>query len=190
MHTGEYYLQGVPEMASGFRINPDGSFEFFFIYGAVDRFGQGTWVLQGDNLVLDSPPKPAPDFILQRAKTVDTPRIVIHITDPNTAILRYVLCRLETVAGDTLQGESDAEGRIVFEQKAPVRSIALLHELWHNPPCVTPVGDPAQNFFEFTIAPTIMEVTFERLVLRPDGDGLRGGHPLMRGDDFFYRRAQ
>lgn len=189
MLTGEFYLQGVPEMASGFRINPDSTFDFFFIYGAVDRFGRGVWALSGDEILLDSPPKGVPDFMLQTAKIVDHGRIVIQVTDPNTAILRYVLCRLETTDGETLQGESDANGRIVFEPKKPVRNIALLHELWPNEPCVTEAADPANNYFEFTISPSIIQIVFTDVVLRHDGNNLRGGHPLMKGDDFLYRRA-
>ena len=39
--TGEYYLQGVIETASGFKLNDDSTFEFFFSYGALDRYGSG-----------------------------------------------------------------------------------------------------------------------------------------------------
>ena len=40
---GEYYCESISEMASGFNIKPDSTFEFFFSYGALDRFGTGTW---------------------------------------------------------------------------------------------------------------------------------------------------
>ena len=39
--VGEYYLTGVMETASGFRLNADSSFDFFFSYGALDRSGKG-----------------------------------------------------------------------------------------------------------------------------------------------------
>jgi hypothetical protein len=37
--TGVYNLRGVMEMASGFKLNNDSSFEFYFSYGALDRYG-------------------------------------------------------------------------------------------------------------------------------------------------------
>ena len=37
----EYYLTGVREMASGFLVKPDNTFQFFFAYGALDRQGAG-----------------------------------------------------------------------------------------------------------------------------------------------------
>ncbi len=191
MPTGEYYLEGVHEMASGFRINADSSFDFFFIYGAVDRFGKGRWKQNGDVLTLDSPPKSAPDFVLKTSQSTNEPSLVIQISDPNTQILGYVLCMVETMAGDTLRGESDSGGRIVFDTKAPAKNIGLLHELWPNQPCMTPVDSAADNYFEFTISPSIMEVSIEHLELKFEKDGLRGGHPLMEpGREFFYRRAE
>ena len=38
--AGEYYLNGVMETASGFRVNADSTFEFFFSQGALDRQGR------------------------------------------------------------------------------------------------------------------------------------------------------
>ncbi|MBK8301812.1 MAG: hypothetical protein IPK90_15565 [Chitinophagaceae bacterium] len=50
--TGEYFLTGVREMASGFLIQPDNTFQFFFAYGALDRMGSGTWSVKGDSIFL------------------------------------------------------------------------------------------------------------------------------------------
>ena len=47
---GEYYLSGVMETASGFKLNPDSTFQFFFSYGALDRSGSGTWKQEGNNI--------------------------------------------------------------------------------------------------------------------------------------------
>ncbi len=40
---GIYYLENVMETASGFKLNEDNTFEFFFSQGALDRTGSGTW---------------------------------------------------------------------------------------------------------------------------------------------------
>ena len=191
MPSGEYYLQGVQDMASGFRINDDHSFDFFFIYGAVDRFGKGAWTLEGDHLMLNSPPKPSPDFLLQKSAPGDSTGTVIQITDPNRDILGYVMCQIETEDGEILRAESNSEGTIYFESNKPLHKIYLLHRLWPNEPFAAEVSQQGDRYFEFTISPTIMEVAVTQLELRVDAEGLHGGHPLMQpGREYFYRRAK
>src|SRR5689334_16420988 len=66
--TGEYYLQGVPEMASGFLLEPDHTFKFFFIYGALDRHGSGTWKEKDGHIILNSPKEPPDGYTLVSSK--------------------------------------------------------------------------------------------------------------------------
>lgn len=177
MPTGEFYLRGVTEVASGFRFNADSTFEFFYIYGAIDRFGKGTFEQMGDSLILHSAPKPERDFILQSAKTTGDPNVTIHIEDSNPMVLSNVLCQLQTP--DTLlRGESNQNGDIVFP-KVPVIGIALLHEFWPDRPSAFPVEQPEHNYFEFTIDPRIVEIDFNGLILHYSGDTLAGRHPLL-----------
>jgi hypothetical protein len=42
------------ETASGFKINEDSSFEFYFSYGALDRYGSGKWNIKNDSIILNS----------------------------------------------------------------------------------------------------------------------------------------
>src|SRR6476620_8502486 len=62
--TGVYNLRCVMEMASGFKLNNDSSFEFYFSYGALDRYGSGKWSMNNDNIVFTSKPSPGKDFKL------------------------------------------------------------------------------------------------------------------------------
>src|SRR5687768_17783125 len=67
MH-GEYYLRGVMETASGFKLNTDSTFEFFYTYGALDRYGSGTWK-QVDNIVtFNSRTQPGRDFAILKSE--------------------------------------------------------------------------------------------------------------------------
>ena len=50
--AGEYHLDGVMETGSGLRLRDDGSFEWFFTYGALDLGARGTWKREGDTVVL------------------------------------------------------------------------------------------------------------------------------------------
>lgn len=183
--TGEYYLQGVMEVGSGFRLNADHTFDFFFSYGALDRAARGTWEQKGDSVILNSPPKPEHDFVLQESNRTADSSILIEVTDPNTMMLGYIHCQVRTKDGQVLQGSSDHYGRIAFE-RAPVDSIALIHEFFPDRYSVFPVENADDNHFVFTILPSIVEVAITDLVLRIEGDGLVGGHPLVKKEELRY----
>ena len=187
MQPGEYYLNGVMEVASGFRFNPDRTFDFFFSYGAVDRSGSGTWEQCDDKIILNSPPKPAKDFVLRESCSTEDSELVIQITDPNAHILPYVVGRVKTPAGYKV-ARADERGRIALPRQ-PLEEIGLVHELWPDRPSYFDVGDPALNKFVFSIDPRITEVEFRGLVLRADAEGLSGGHPLLEGAAFQYSRG-
>jgi hypothetical protein len=51
---GDYQLQGVMETASGLRLGPDGTYEFFLSYGSVDEADKGKWHVEGSSVVLKS----------------------------------------------------------------------------------------------------------------------------------------
>ena len=60
--AGAYYLQGVMETGSGFKLNKDSSFQFFYSYGALDRYGSGKWKLENHKIILNSKPYPGQRF--------------------------------------------------------------------------------------------------------------------------------
>jgi len=60
--SGAYMLRGVMEVASGFELKEDSTFEFYFAYGALDRTGSGNWRIENDNIILNSKPSPGKDF--------------------------------------------------------------------------------------------------------------------------------
>lgn len=186
MKPGQYFLRGVMEVASVFRFHPNGAFDFFFSYGAVDRAGSGTWEERDGSILLSSPPKPATDFVLQESRATADEELVIQITDPNVQILRYVVARIKTPAGHET-AEADERVRIALPRQ-PVEEIGLLHNLWPDRPSYFAVSDPTLNHFMCSIDPRITEVEFRDLVLRPDEEGLIGGHPLLEGDAFRYCR--
>lgn len=50
--AGEYQLDGVMETGSGLLLRGDGSFEWYFSYGALDLGARGKWVRKGDTVEL------------------------------------------------------------------------------------------------------------------------------------------
>lgn len=53
--AGTYCLRGVQEVGSCIRLSPEGQFEYFLAYGAYDESAEGTWRIDGGDVVLDSP---------------------------------------------------------------------------------------------------------------------------------------
>lgn len=60
--AGHYYLQGVRETGSELLLRPDGRFEWYITYGAVDQTARGTWTRTGDTIELhaEGPDRSAP----------------------------------------------------------------------------------------------------------------------------------
>lgn len=65
--TGTYLLRGVQETAAGFRFAPDSTFEFFFSYGAVDRFASGTYSQKNGSVIVKGDKIPGRDFAITKS---------------------------------------------------------------------------------------------------------------------------
>lgn len=57
--AGHYYLSGVMETGSELELKPDGSYDYFISYGAVDQFSTGIWRRVGNDIVLTHTRSPA-----------------------------------------------------------------------------------------------------------------------------------
>ncbi|AXY78346.1 hypothetical protein D3H65_32060 [Paraflavitalea soli] len=184
--AGEYYLRGVMEVASGFKLNPDATFQFFFSYGALDRYGTGQWEEKEGKVILNSKPQPARDFALVTSKKVPGNQITIRITEKNAALLRFVHARIGP--GNTAEMlEADQKGMIVLPKQA-IDSITLLFEFCPERSSTFSVADTTHNYFEFRFEPWLMEVFFRNFTLQVDKEGLYGKHPLMEGAEFHYNK--
>jgi len=184
--AGEYYLEGMREMASGFLFRPDGSFQFFFTYGAMDRFGSGKWVLNNGQVILQSRPKPPSDFTLVNSQSEAHDFITIKMESANPALLPYVYCSLENGADGSWK-PMNQYGEVQFPKQA-LNSVSLILEFCPERFSTIPVEQPEHNAFTFRFEQTIMEVFFENFKLGIKSNGLTGHHPLMEGNDFSYAR--
>lgn len=185
-HEGEYYLRGIPETASGFKLNNDQSFEFFFIYGALDRHGSGKWKAEKEQLIFQSKPWPGKDFALLKSKTVSGDQVTIRVMDKNENVLRYVSGSLKNGEKDSWQA-ADQAGFIRLP-KQTVTTISLAFEFCNERFSVIPVENELHNYFEFRIEPWLVEFFFNDFRLTIAREGLKGKHPMLNGDDFFYEK--
>lgn len=67
--VGHYYLSGVMETGSELRLKPDGRFDWYISYGAVDQLAQGRWGRNGQTVTLVAD-VPSADRPLVRADEV------------------------------------------------------------------------------------------------------------------------
>ncbi|GAB3687997.1 hypothetical protein GCM10027592_02300 [Spirosoma flavus] len=186
--AGEYYLRGVHEVGSGIKLNEDFTFEFFFVYGALDRFGKGTWKLQDKQVILNSSKRPSKDFSLVTSRTVPGNKLTIRIADPNTNLLRHVESAVKN--GANVQREiTNEKGEAHFAKQTQIEAISLRFEFVPERYSVFPVTNKAHNYYEFRFEPWIMDVFFENQTYTISENGLEGQHPLLEpGKSYSFER--
>lgn len=186
--VGEYYLQSVMETASGFRLNADSSFDFFFSQGASDRTGRGRWRVKNGILQLDSEKWPGTDFRLIESGTISEKGFLVEIAAENKNILSFVDCILK-YGGKTNGGSSNSHGEI-FIENADADSILLQFRFVPERISVFRVKEKDHNYYRFGFEPWMMEVFFKTFTLDITDEGLKGKHPLLRGDAFYYKKSK
>jgi hypothetical protein len=181
---GEYYLQGVMETASGFKLNPDSTFEFFFSYGALDRYGTGRWKTVNGSIIFDSRQQPPKDFALIKSEKGPGNSTIIRILDSNKMILRYVDAVVKQ-GSVSIEESADDEGVITIPKQS-LDSIDLLFRLCPDRFSHFPVADKTHNYFEFRFEPWIAEVFFKNFALKMENNKLSGKHPLLTGESYSF----
>lgn len=184
---GEYYLHGAMEVASGFLLSPDSTFQFFFSYGALDRGGSGKWSVKDNQVILNSRPKPSLDFTLLSSRAVDNNFTTIKIIDDNKNILRYVYAFLK-FRDTTIQEKTNEEGELKIPGKG-VENISLVFEF--SPEKISNFKiNEEHNYYEFRMEPFITEVFFENFHLQVEVNELKGKHPLLDDKDYTYEKEK
>jgi len=112
---------------------------------------------------------------------------IVKITDPNQQILPFFEVMLRTADGDKL-GKTDSEGTFTI-QKSKVRAIELYFALCPERFTTVP-NNSDNNYFEFKTEPWIAEIFTENIVLSVTKEGLKGEHPLLKGNEFLYLKAK
>jgi hypothetical protein len=183
--SGEYLLEGVMETASGFKLNADSTFQFFYSVGALDRYGSGKWSVYDSVVVFNtSKPRPAKDFAMITSRQIPGNLITIKIVEKNTVILPFTECSIKSGPLKTMK-RANEEGFARF-QKQDMDAISLLFTLCPDRPSVFPVSNATHNYYEFRIEPWIAEVFFEDFFLKIDHNRLMGDHPLLKGMEYSY----
>lgn len=172
--NGEYTLQGIHDMAAGFRFTPDGRFEFFYIYGASDRNATGTYTVEGDTVKLISDKEPGKDFKID-SQSKKGKGFTIQVTAPNEYLLRNIYCfYFDGDAPDATQtntAETDSKGMIHLDIPS-IDTMYLRHEIFPDIPTLIKDKNNPNNYFEVSLLPSLGQVSFKGIDLFIKGDTL------------------
>ncbi|HKO79027.1 MAG TPA: hypothetical protein VJU78_01470 [Chitinophagaceae bacterium] len=185
--AGVYHLQDVKTTASGFKLNPDGSFLFFFTYGAIDRYGSGRWAIDNDHIVLQSRPWSGKDFAWIGDKEIGQNYITTKIVGGNPVLLSHVFFSLRNGESGSWV-KTNERGEAAFPLQ-PVTTVSLVFEFCQERYTHFWIENPTHNYFEFRFEPWLMEVFFTNFQLKISKYALSGKHPLMQGEKFVYEKG-
>ena len=174
---GVYRMSGGHEMVAAFQFKKDSSFEFYFIYGAVDRKSSGHFNIHDRIIVLHADKVPGRDFtIVRQEKRGDGTSI--KISNPNPSLVRNVVGIFKKGTEEDDQYSND-QGDI-HSNLTDCDSVFVIHTLFPDVP--TPVKENQgnkNNYFELTLNPSLAEVSFKNFTLSINEEGLTGSLPWL-----------
>jgi len=146
--TGIYSFRRQ-EMVASFRFLDDLSFEFFFSYGAVDRYAKGSYLLENETIKLQSDKEAGKDFhILTKSfnPTLEGSQIMIQEKNPVLASNLKVMC-LVGEQWHTFFTEDKSE---IIIPVSPCERIYLQSLIY--PDVVSLIKTPEENFNLFEVS--------------------------------------
>ncbi len=164
---GEFYFRKT-EMVAGFKFSEEGTFQFFFSYGAVDRNAAGTFLVEENLVKLKSNKEPGKDFTVTR-QTRQGSGFTLRFTDPNPQLTGNIRCIFQL--GDKREEAiSDSKGQVKMDIPQ-CDTIYVQHLLY--PDIVTLVKEPANenNQFDLSLNPSLEQLSFKGIDLIIDEDG-------------------
>lgn len=183
---GEYYF-GRQELSSGFRFKSDGTFDFFYSYGASDRSAHGTFIVAGDTIKLKSDKEPGKDVVIDKQyKKGDG--FVITCKAPNKDILSYMQCIV--VNGEQKEVfEANNEGIIRIEAKR-CDKIYINCLIFPDIPTLIKDENNTNNRFEVSLLPIVQEVSFKGIDFKIEDDSTISCYPnyVFMMDNIRFRR--
>jgi hypothetical protein len=172
--TGKWLLQNQREMAAGFDFRPDSTFQFFYSYGASDRFATGTWKTRGDTLVLKSRKEAGKDFILTHQSKKGT-TYILQIRDKNPLLIEGIRC-FAFSEGKREIFQSDAKGEISIPWSR-CDTLYLQHPFFPDIASLVKDKNNPNRTFECTLSPQLAEVSFKGILFWKENDGALHCHP-------------
>lgn len=163
---GEYIFTRQ-ELVSGFRFQENGTFDFFYSYGAADRSASGTFMVEGDTIKLRSKKEPGNDFRVNKQYKQGN-GFIIKCDAPDPQLLPYMQC-LVMNGKESSMYEAANDGIIKIDsdhcEKIYIRCLMF-------PDIPTLIKDErnTNNRFEVTLLAIVQEVSFKGIDLFIEND--------------------
>jgi len=154
---GEYYFRKT-EMVAGFNFSADGTFRFFFSYGAVDRNASGTFEVDGNTLRLTSDKVAGRDFTITSQEKKGR-GYSIAFSHPGKYLLENIRCQF-FVDGKMEEAFTDPEGKIHIDL-THCDSIYVQHLLYPDIATLVKNASNENNRFALTLNNTLEQVSFK-----------------------------
>lgn len=174
-------------MAAGFSFAVDGTFTFYYAYGAVDRIAQGTFTVEGDLLKLKSDKEPGKDFLVLDQKQQGE-GYTIQVINKTPALASNVLCVAISDKG-RFQDYTDNAGRAHL----PIphcEKLYVKHALFPDVLTLIKDSDNPNNYFELKLNNSLQKVSFKGIDFHIQGDTITcaSNYFMMLDDIVFVRK--
>ncbi len=177
--SGNYYVEGLSDAKSGFYLNSNYSFNFFYQKNGIDRYGTGRWYAEKNTIIFNGRPRPARVYKLLSSRKVNDNFVTVTFTDDKPELVKNIECILFTERGRQKLFTKD-DGVVRFTKQI-VDSIQIRSSLFPDHPFTFFPSNKVQNSFEFGFEKSALEVFFEDFTLTYTPDALTGRHPLLKG---------
>ncbi|MFT3681206.1 MAG: hypothetical protein QM791_13100 [Ferruginibacter sp.] len=159
--TGNYALRGVQDMAAGFQFQAD-SFKFYCYYGAVDRFAEGTFTINGDTIVLKSSKEPGKDFTILKKEKAPT-QFTVKVIEPNEFLAKYVMAIV--VTGEKQEAFYPGKDGLIKVEAGNTSKIYLKHELYPDIPTLIRDENEDFTYVEVKLNESLQQLSFKGIDL-------------------------
>lgn len=175
------------ELVSAFRFTKEGTFEFFFSYGASDRIAKGTYKIEGDSVKLFSEKTPGNDFSIDKQRKKGT-GYTIHCNAPDKQHYLFIQC-IAITNGATEVYDAQSDGTIQIEA-AHCDRLYLTHSIFPDIPTLIKDENNENNEFTVTLLPSIQGISFKGITLKLEEDGTLNCLPnyLMMMENIRFRK--
>ncbi|MFN0276265.1 MAG: hypothetical protein ACKVPJ_10990 [Chitinophagales bacterium] len=185
---GEYNLKGVMETGCGIVLHENNTFDFYFIYGALDRHGYGSWEkISVDEIELNTRYSDASPFTITKEERRDLPGLIIHFPNYNPILRQETKVEIFS-SGNQHESVPDASGSCSFEIASLEKILVTCMFYFDNPATLFP-GNPTNNYFEILPNHNLPLTHFQNVRFRVSGNALTGRlHLLDPNRDFEFEK--
>lgn len=177
--AGSYQLTGIMETGAGLELYPDGKFDFYYVYGAIDRHAYGNWKQEGDVIMLHSPYADKSGYDILLSEHRQQPRFTVYMpkADPFFLSMQTVYA----INGDVTEAQQgDKKGWYLFTC-AQAEKIMLSNDLFPDRLVTIDLKDRTHNHIELAPNHDLLLIQFDDVKANLHEKGLYINSPFLKG---------